>query len=433
MSRRKPGPLSQFASPQRVVDGTINRQVGVRPSPITPTDRNGLTEFGNRAQDVKAVWDRAVRRYLWPAVTAKVNEDFADILRTMLPGLILALGAYLSAVGGGMALGATLGGVLGEGVGAIPGAVLGAQVGSELALFLLDWLGLSFLVVYIDKNLGEVRDLLQQSVTRAWESNGAPAAVDAAARQMAAGLAMLFSLVVQGLAAAVAQESLASVASKLEKTAFGSRLAKWLAQNKDRLEQEGPAQGNERNPALLRTASGQLPDVSHRFRFQEFTRDGKSYKQASGELGAPGKVRQHRSTSAQQGVSAGTGDDAGHLIGNRFGAPGDARNLSLQNWRSNRFGTYKDLENFWAEKLKAGTRVEVTVTDVTRPGEDRPFMREVKWTEILPNGSRSGQELTFANTHTPQSRTAQGVAPTVNAPQENNVINVDFPNKKRLP
>src|SRR5437870_2937171 len=60
---------------------------------------------------------------------------------------------------------------------------------------------------------------------------------------------------------------------------------------------------------------------------------------------------------AQKKMAGGTGDDAGHLIGNRFGAPGGRENLSPQNWKANRFGTYKDLENLWARKRL--TNIEV--------------------------------------------------------------------------
>jgi hypothetical protein len=172
-----------------------------------------------------------------------------------------------------------------------------------------------------------------------------------------------------------------------------------------------------------------LPDISRRFRFREWEAGGRTYKQASGRLGRPGAVKTHRSKSAQSKVSSGTGDHAGHLIGDRFGAPGDMRNLSPQNWKSNQ-GSYKDLEDRWAKTLKEGGDVHVEVTDVTRKGEDRPFMRRVEWTEITPEGKRTKQTLDFANTHTPQSRQKQGIEPSVSSPQTNNVTHVDFVEKK---
>ena len=183
------------------------------------------------------------------------------------------------------------------------------------------------------------------------------------------------------------------------------------------------AQGGRRYP---------LPDVSSQIRFRKFRRGDNEYKQAVGRLGVPGQVKTHRSTSAQSAVSKGTGDDAGHLVGNQFGASGGPENLSLQNWQSNRYGTYKQLESVWAAKLKSGTGIEVKVIDVTKAGDSRPFKRSVRWTEIGPSGSVTRYELDFANPHTPRSRTAQDVPATVSRPQEDNVIFVDFERRQRI-
>jgi hypothetical protein len=174
-----------------------------------------------------------------------------------------------------------------------------------------------------------------------------------------------------------------------------------------------------------------LPDVSRQFTFRRFEQNGQIYQEASGRLGVPDRVRTHRNPTAQRGVSSGTGDDAGHLIGDRFGAPGGFENLSQQNWIANRSGTFKQLEDTWAQKLKEGTGIEVQIRDVTRQGEDRPFMRKAAWTEIAPDGSRTQHELLFANTHSAKSREMQGVPPTVNHPQSDNVIPLDFVNKRR--
>jgi hypothetical protein len=173
-------------------------------------------------------------------------------------------------------------------------------------------------------------------------------------------------------------------------------------------------------------------DASGQYTFETWTRNGKTYKQAYGWLGMPDKVIQHRSSSAQKGVAGGTGDDAGHLIGNRFGSPGDARNLSLQNWKANRYGTYKNLENEWAQKRRSRTEIYVQVTDVTRGGEDRPFMRNVQWIERV-KGHEMSFEVDFANAHTPESRSAQSISPTDVGGRDAQIIRVDFQKRQRIP
>src|SRR5207244_1271094 len=137
-------------------------------------------------------------------------------------------------------------------------------------------------------------------------------------------------------------------------------------------------------------------------------RDGKVYKQAVGRLGVPYEVETHRDPPAQRTVSRGTVDDAGDMIGDRFGAPGGPENLSRQNWIANRIGTYRKLEDAWAALRHKGIDIDVQVIDVTRPGEDRPFLRNVQWTETAPDGTRKNFDVDFANTTTPKSRGRSG-------------------------
>lgn len=163
-----------------------------------------------------------------------------------------------------------------------------------------------------------------------------------------------------------------------------------------------------------------LPDISARFIFRQWTQGNYFYKEASGELGVPGQVATHRIISAQRAMSAGTGEHAGHLIGIQFGAPGDIRNLGLQNPNMNTFapkalqeaflgpgGSYHNLESQWAEQLLAGTRIRVTVKDKYRLGENRPFSRWVQWIETQP-GAPLGvvSELEFGNFSSPQMTAA---------------------------
>lgn len=164
-------------------------------------------------------------------------------------------------------------------------------------------------------------------------------------------------------------------------------------------------------------------DISNRFVFRPRWRQGSfEYEELSGELGVPGQVVTHRDVNAQRVVSAGTGEHAGHRIGIQFGAPGDARNLSLQNANTNTFapralqdafrgpgGSYHDLESLWVQKLRDGSRISVTVRDKYRVGESRPLSRWVQWTETTPRGEKlAPQSLDFGNFSSPQSRVAAG-------------------------
>jgi hypothetical protein len=195
----------------------------------------------------------------------------------------------------------------------------------------------------------------------------------------------------------------------------------------------------------VNVAARTLPDIRHMFDFPMITRSGSGrywVKEARGRLGVPGTVAGVRNNSAQRMVSGGSGDDAGHLIGTQFGAPGDARNLSRQNWVQNQGGgTFHSLEDAWAGKLRSGVGVEVRVRDFspiapgTNPADPaslRPLYRKVEWTEIQTNGVRTQHEMLFVNPHTADaahragSRTQQGIPATVPPDNKGRVIDVDF-------
>jgi hypothetical protein len=160
-----------------------------------------------------------------------------------------------------------------------------------------------------------------------------------------------------------------------------------------------------------------LPDISGSFKFESGEKGNSFFKEASGFLGEPGKVMTHRDINAQREVSSGSGEHAGHLIGIQFGAPGDLRNLGLQNPNMNTFapkplqeafqgsgGSYHRVESGWADLLHQGYRIKVTVTDKYRSGENRPYTRSVSWTEFSPANGVTQRALEFVNFTSPQSR-----------------------------
>lgn len=177
-----------------------------------------------------------------------------------------------------------------------------------------------------------------------------------------------------------------------------------------------------------------LPDVGGQFRFRTYTQGDRVVKEASGRLGVPGKVRSHRKTNpsearkAQSGVSSGSGDHAGHMIADQFGAPPGkpnqlglgTENLSLQNHRMNSGGTWWDLEKQWSKKLDEGYGYEITVSDWFRKGETRPYKRKVSGIEIAPDGKRkpfnAEGEVIYGNFSTEKSRKAMGIESTQDKP-----------------
>ena len=71
------------------------------------------------------------------------------------------------------------------------------------------------------------------------------------------------------------------------------------------------------------------------------------------------------------GIDRRKDDDGGHLIGARFGGSESSENLEAQNRNLNR-GTYKQLENKWANSLANGDKVFVYSSSYKPEGSDRP-------------------------------------------------------------
>ena len=141
-----------------------------------------------------------------------------------------------------------------------------------------------------------------------------------------------------------------------------------------------------------------LPDWSKRFHVREI-REGEFVRiKVVGDLGVPGKVKTHRNPTAQKHlhrtkyhgkkmkVQPQKSDEAGHMIGNQFGAPGNLENLVPMSFHNNRkiFGA---LERKWAKLLEEGNGIRVEINAIRKAGTNRPFGFSIKWRQILPDGS----------------------------------------------
>jgi predicted ribonuclease toxin of YeeF-YezG toxin-antitoxin module len=85
-------------------------------------------------------------------------------------------------------------------------------------------------------------------------------------------------------------------------------------------------------------------------------------------------------------------DDAGHLIGDRFGGSPDIDNLVSQLWEVNR-GEYKKMENEWADAIDRGEKVQEK-TEVKYDGDsERPSEINVNY----KIGDGDWQERRFPN------------------------------------
>jgi hypothetical protein len=110
----------------------------------------------------------------------------------MAATVVVGTAGIEAAVGGGA-------GFLVCGAGAAPGAVAGAAVGLAVGEGLLAWLGLGALVAPLHEHFPQLGMKFAWAVRRAWQSQGEPAALDDAARELGEAIGFFVRLVVQAL------------------------------------------------------------------------------------------------------------------------------------------------------------------------------------------------------------------------------------------
>ena len=106
------------------------------------------------------------------------------------------------------------------GIAAVPGSMFGASAGFEAGMALLDALGLGFLFAYVSDKLPRVCSLLRSGLRRAWDAPDCSygledSEIDAAARDIAQALALLFSLILQAIVAFLTAKGAQSAAERL--------------------------------------------------------------------------------------------------------------------------------------------------------------------------------------------------------------------------
>lgn len=194
-----------------------------------------------RAECVREAVERA-KAIVGGYILQETGQGLKELISGIVPTLLLGAGILGLTTGVGAAGGAVLGS-LGAGVGAVPGAMFGASVGFEAGSAILDALGLGFLFVYISDRLPRVCSLARSGVRLAWDapdSSYEDSAIDAAARDIAQALAVLFSLIMQAIVAFLtakgaqsAAERLPELVGKLRSSKLGGGFAKWVEQNYD--------------------------------------------------------------------------------------------------------------------------------------------------------------------------------------------------------
>jgi len=159
----------------------------------------GTTEDPNALQKIGYLKDAVAsmsQQYVLSAIKRHTTEDFLEIIKGIVPGLMIAFGAIIvsAAIGAGV-------GAMFFGVGAAPGAALGGIIGTKIAVAVLGYLGLAFLAYYVVEHVGEAGQYFAHGIWLAWNSAGSRVKIVTAGREFAEGIGVLFSLILQAMLA----------------------------------------------------------------------------------------------------------------------------------------------------------------------------------------------------------------------------------------
>lgn len=225
---RKPGVSNAELLPASSGQLILARHHAYRPDPVCRDDSWAVLRYAHQSAYAVEAWILAQALYVWPSLRKHAGQDFLELMRGILPGLLLAFGALITTTGLGALIGGVVGAVGGGGVGAVPGAVYGGELGFTIGTFLLEYLGLSVLALYMADALSATGRQIGHGLQRAWNSCGSAAVLDTAAQDIAEGFGCFFDALLQALAAYVAEAGMAAALKGLNESKIVSGLGKFF-------------------------------------------------------------------------------------------------------------------------------------------------------------------------------------------------------------
>ena len=155
----------------------------------------------------------------WPSIKKEVGEAAEELLAGLAAGLIIGAGILAMTTLIGAIAGAFFGGA-----GAAPGAVLGLKAG----LFILQYLGIGFLIAWLGSRAVEIGYHFWQFISRAWNSGGDQKAIQGAANSFASSIGVFIATSLEVLVTFGVGKGIAVAGNRLK----GTRFAKWIGENR---------------------------------------------------------------------------------------------------------------------------------------------------------------------------------------------------------
>lgn len=219
------GPEGTLTNQTLIDNGTLITNRSARQGEYCAANDPGVLQ---KTGYVLEAWEVARTRFAGDSIIKHSEADFYELIKGLVPGMLIALGAVFTTT----VLGAAIGSLAG-GVGAVPGAAVGFSAG----MFFLNWLGLGFLGMFLAERFADIGLKMYTGIKIAWNSKGC-GAIEIAAQEMADAIGLFYAALLQGLlmflGAALAQKTLpASLRLLRESKLFkdSAKLEAWVNRN----------------------------------------------------------------------------------------------------------------------------------------------------------------------------------------------------------
>ncbi|HEX7315412.1 MAG TPA: hypothetical protein VF297_15930 [Pyrinomonadaceae bacterium] len=144
-----------------------------------------------------------IDEYLFDAFIEKVGHPILELLKGLIPGLLITIAGVAVVTLAGAVIGG-LAGVPSGGTLSPLGAGIGAEFAFNLSMFVITWIGFGFLTSMLASSIIEAGELMQRGILSAWnargmEGHGRELMIDIGAHDIARGIAVVFRAILEGI------------------------------------------------------------------------------------------------------------------------------------------------------------------------------------------------------------------------------------------
>jgi hypothetical protein len=181
---------------------------------------------------------------IYSYVVQEIGTAGYEALKGIIPALIVSLAFVTLTTAVGAGAGAAVGS-LGFGLGAVPLGIAGGSLGFQTGLWVLNLVGLAFLIDHMGSSLQEAVRHIENGFARAWGPRSATdlyschdGDLSKAANEIALGVAVIIRCILEGLVlylTAKGISKLPELVANLKRSKLGEGFAVWVEQNYQQL------------------------------------------------------------------------------------------------------------------------------------------------------------------------------------------------------